>query len=126
MSKLRGERADQAVRPVDVQDVENEGGDQEEELRGEEPLEVDMHGAERRRGGEKEKEEEEKPQRMVPEEGAERRMRNIGDPRLPTKAEVDAHNVTHVPYRNWCPHCVRGRGKDLDHRRSADEDRRVR
>ena len=53
-------------------------------------------------------------------------MRSIGDPRLPTQAEVDDHNVTHTPYRNWCPHCVRGRGKDLDHRRSVEEDRRVR
>ena len=21
-----------------------------------------------------------------------------------------------MPYRNWCPHCVRGRGKEMDHR----------
>ena len=34
------------------------------------------------------------------------------DPRLPTEAEVDEHNLTHLPFRNWCPHCVRGRGKE--------------
>lgn len=45
---------------------------------------------------------------------------------MPTQTEVEDHNITHMPYRNWCPHCVRGRGKDLDHRRSIDEDRRVR
>ena len=54
------------------------------------------------------------------------RWRAIGDPRLPSQQEVEEHYLTHVPYRNWCPHCVRGRGKDLDHRRSTDDDRRVR
>ena len=61
----------------------------------------------------------------MPEEVLAQRMRNIGDPRLPTQSEVDNHNITHVPYRNWCPHCVRGRGKDLDHRRSVDDDHKV-
>ena len=27
-----------------------------------------------------------------------------------TRAEVDEHMLTHLPYRNWCPHCIRGRG----------------
>ena len=54
------------------------------------------------------------------------RWKTIGDPRLPSQKEVEEHYLTHVPYRNWCPHCVRGRGKDLDHRKSTDEDRRVR
>ena len=62
---------------------------------------------------------------MVPHGGIEGRMRNIGDPRLPTKAEVDNHNVTHVPYRNWCDICVRCKGKDLDHRKAVDEERGV-
>ena len=53
-------------------------------------------------------------------------LRNIGDPRLPDAREVEEHNLTHVPYRNWCPHCVMGRGKDLDHRRSIEDARRVR
>ena len=29
-------------------------------------------------------------------------------PYTPTKAEVGAHEVTHLPYRNWCAHCVPG------------------
>ena len=28
--------------------------------------------------------------------------------------------------RSWCPHCVRGGGKDLDHRKAMEEDRRIR
>ena len=122
MSRRRGERADQAVRPVVLGDVE-EGGAAAGE-RGEEPGEVDVHDAPRR-GGEQ-REEKEEPQKMMPEDAVAERLRNIGDPRLPTQAEVDNHNITHVPYRNWCPHCVRGRGKDLDHRRGIDENHRVR
>ena len=34
--------------------------------------------------------------------------------------EVDKHNLTHLPYRNWCPICVRAKGKDADHRRVVD------
>ena len=67
----------------------------------------------------------EEPRRRMPDEGGAQRMRNIGDPRLPTQQEVDNHNITHVPYRNWCAHCVRGRGRDLDHRRSVEDPRRM-
>ena len=31
-------------------------------------------------------------------------------PYTPTKAEIEAHEVTHLPYRNWCAHCVAGKG----------------
>ena len=57
-------------------------------------------------------------------EGA--RIRRLGDPRLPSAKEVEEHYLTHVPYRNWCPHCVRGRGKDLDHRRAIEDERKIR
>ena len=55
--------------------------------------------------------------------GDERQVKKLGDPRMPTAAEVEDHNRTHLPYRNWCYHCVRGKGKDLDHRREVTEDR---
>jgi len=38
-------------------------------------------------------------------------------PRLPSRQEVDAHEMTHLPYRNWCPHCVMGRGVEAPHKR---------
>ena len=53
----------------------------------------------------------------------EREMRRLVDPRLPTEEEKKIHDLTHIPYRNWCPHCVRGRGKDLDHRKGVEEER---
>ena len=36
-------------------------------------------------------------------------------PCMPTQEEVDLHNVTHVPYRNWCPFCVAGKAKANPH-----------
>ena len=41
--------------------------------------------------------------------------RKLADPRVPTESERKEHEMTHIPYRNWCPHFVRGRGKDMDH-----------
>ena len=51
------------------------------------------------------------------------RVKSITDPRKPTEKEVEDHNRTHLPYRNWCPHCVRAKGKDLDHRKAVTEER---
>ena len=54
----------------------------------------------------------------VEEEGGEvqppRMVRAPGDP---TKAEREEHEITHVPYRAWCEHCVKSRGKDGHHGR---------
>ena len=36
--------------------------------------------------------------------------KKMQDPRKPSHAEVDEHMKTHLPYRGWCRHCVRGRG----------------
>ena len=47
-------------------------------------------------------------------------LRKLVDPKLPSQAEVDRHYLMgHLPYRNWCPVCVRAKGKERDHR--ADE-----
>ena len=127
MRQRRVRRGTRAVRPEDMADVEQEKEEQEEdeEKMGEEPGEVEAPLDRRVRGRKKEEDEEEEPRRIAGGEGGGAKMRNIGDPRLPTQKEVDEHNLTHVPYRNWCPHCVKGRGKDLDHRRNVDEDHRV-
>ena len=87
---------------------EGESQEQEEEDRGQKP-----------RGGGQE------PGKVAQEESSDR-MKKVGDPRLPSPKEVEEHNLTHVPYRNWCPHCIRGRGKDLDHRKAVEEDRKLR
>ena len=53
-----------------------------------------------------------------------RKVKEIGDPRRPTFAEIEEHERSnHCPYRNWCGVCVRARGKDMDHRADAMEER---
>ena len=39
----------------------------------------------------------------------------------PTQEEVDLHNTTHLPYRSWCPHCVRGKARRRNHRKRRRE-----
>ena len=29
----------------------------------------------------------------------------------PSRQEVEEHMKTHIPYRSWCPHCVRGKAR---------------
>ncbi len=48
-------------------------------------------------------------------------MRDLG---MPTRKEVQEHRIFHIPYRSWCPHCVRGRGKE-DHHRKVDRSDQV-
>ena len=64
----------------------------------------------------------EEPSGMGPRDD-DRIIRKLIDPRKPTDKEVEDHYRTHLPYRNWCPHCIRGKGKDMDHRKSAEENR---
>ena len=42
----------------------------------------------------------------------------------PSKAEVEAHMATHVPFRSWCAHCVQGKSKAVGHRarKSSEEE----
>jgi hypothetical protein len=80
-------------------------------------------GAEKRKAEEnndKEIEDEELPQED--QEHGKRRTRPMLDPKLPSEAEVQQHRLTHMPYRNWCPHCVRGRGREMDHKKRQDNE----
>ena len=43
-------------------------------------------------------------------------LRPLPTPVEPSSEEIAAHMLTHLPYRSWCPHCVRGKGKSMAHR----------
>ena len=45
-----------------------------------------------------------------------RAARVPADPGRPTKKEVDEHNASHIPYRPWCPHCVKGKAVSDPHK----------
>ena len=52
-----------------------------------------------------------------------RNPRKMLDPKLPSQREIDEHCLAHLPYRNWCPHCVAGKGKAAPHfKRKSRED----
>ena len=51
---------------------------------------------------------------MDPEETL---VKVLPSPQRPSQKEVDEHNASHLPYRNWCPICVRARGREDAHKR---------
>ena len=58
---------------------------------------------------------EEKEAELGQDSGDSRSMKKMIDPCLPTRAEIDEHEMTHLPFRNWCRHCIMGRGKERGH-----------
>ena len=46
------------------------------------------------------------------EETGMRKMLKKLDPSKPTDEERREHELTHLPFRSWCRHCVRGRGRE--------------
>ena len=46
-------------------------------------------------------------------------------PPQPSREEVARHNLTHINYRSWCPHCVFGRRNNTAHRSQTSSNRRV-
>ena len=43
-------------------------------------------------------------------------------PRGPTKEEKEKHEATQLPFREWCQHCVRGRGRNKPHKKKTEEE----
>ena len=60
------------------------------------------------------------------QEDEHQKARAIASPDLPRRREVEEHNLTHIPFRCWCNHCLRGRGRRSAHkRRDGVDDRAV-
>ena len=45
---------------------------------------------------------------------------SLRSPIRPCQEDVERHYLTHLPYRNWCPVCVRAKAKEDAHRRAAE------
>ena len=43
--------------------------------------------------------------------------KGIRETTMPTWEVIREHELTHLPFRAWCPHCVRGRARDDMHLR---------
>ena len=51
-------------------------------------------------------------------------IKNIKGPKLQTQEEVDRHYVMgHIPYRDWCPVCVKAQGRDMGHMKDDGKER---
>ena len=51
-------------------------------------------------------------------------IKKLIDPILPSKEEVEKHYLMgHIPFRNWCPVCVKAKGRELDHSQVGDKER---
>ena len=55
------------------------------------------------------------------QEGGARCTKKVANPRLPRKDDIEEHEKTHLPFRNWCRHCVRGKGKEMAHMKVEQE-----
>ena len=40
---------------------------------------------------------------------------------LPSQLEIDEHNANHLPFRDWCPFYVQGKGVSSAHRKRKQE-----
>ena len=65
-------------------------------------------------------EEQEEFEALGGEEAQEPKIRRA--PKEPTKAERERHEALHLPYREWCRHCVRGQGRNRPHKAESDRD----
>ena len=87
--------------------------------RGAEEFAVEMEHAEMI----KKRDQEEKSMEVVAEDAEDgvRKTVKMMDPAMPNEEEKREHEMTHVPYRSWCRHCVRGRGKEMNHKKSEGQ-----
>jgi hypothetical protein len=44
-----------------------------------------------------------------------REVKKMLDPKKPRADEIEEHCITHLPFRNWCSHCISGRGVGAPH-----------
>ena len=59
------------------------------------------------------------------EEFASRKEVRKHDPRQPSEQEKEEHEMTHLPFRNRCKHCITERGREEDCRQTMEEERQV-
>ena len=52
----------------------------------------------------------------------ERTSRGLQDPLQPTQRQIDDHDRTHLPFRNWCPWCVKAKAREAAHPRQGVEE----
>ena len=58
--------------------------------------------------------------------GAEsRRVNKVREPGAQHKKDWAEHLVLHLPFRAWCPHCVKGAGQSMERRKDGERESRI-
>ena len=52
----------------------------------------------------------------------ESRHDTYGSPQQPTRSEIEEHELTHVPFREWCVHCCKGKSRNNAHKVNKDKE----
>ena len=55
------------------------------------------------------------------EEFGKRGFKKMQDPKLPSHEEIAEHDLSHLPYRSWCRHYVKGRWRESPHEQSKEK-----
>ena len=79
----------------------------------------------RGKGEEDDKDEDEDEEEIKNDKVTQAPIKVAKDPGAPTPEEVAEHDPTHLPYRSWCPECVRARGKATGHFKLGPEEKTV-
>ncbi len=57
-------------------------------------------------------------------EGVAARARKVES--VPSRREVEEHNLDHAVFRSWCLHCVKGRTEAYGHQKRLEQEERYR
>ena len=61
----------------------------------------------------------------IPEEQEQIRPEAVTEPKTPGVLEKVQHDLTHLPFRAWCPLCVQAKSKDDAHWSKPDEEKKT-
>jgi hypothetical protein len=51
--------------------------------------------------------------------------RAMKSPLQPTSREIVEHDLTHLPFSDWCTQCIMGKARNIPHRRQRDKEHLV-
>ena len=64
---------------------------------------------------------EEMPTEEEDEQQSANKAKAMMQPVQPTPQEIQQHNLTHMPYRSWCPVCIQSRGRQTSHQQQTSK-----
>ena len=88
----------------------------EASIRGKDIMDAEVHDA----GQGQEDAEQYDAQGNEPEEEEMEKPKMVRQPDKPTAKQIAEHELTHMPFRSWCTHCIRGRARNDQHRRQKE------